>query len=139
MTAVNRAWERASGGNERALGRQSGFTLIEIMIVVVIIGILAGLMGVMVTGRSQQAKMTAAMADIMTIKVAIADYEMENGKVPSSLTDLVSGARHYLDRETVPQDPWGGDYKVYWKGDLVKIRSAGPDGAFDTEDDVVNQ
>ena len=119
--------------------RRAGFTLLEILVVVVILGILASLVAVKMTGKTEDAKIVAAKANVTTIKLAIAQYEMENGKLPQALSDLVSGEKHYLDRETVPKDDWGNEFTYYMKGDLVKVRSAGPDGVFETEDDIVNK
>jgi general secretion pathway protein G len=117
----------------------AGFTLIEILLVVIILGILTSLVAIKLTGKTEDAQVAATKANINTIKVAISQYEMDTGKLPKNLKDLVKEEKHYLDRETVPQDEWGNDFKYYMKGDLVKIRSAGPDGSFDTEDDIVNE
>lgn len=116
-----------------------GFTLIEIMVVVVIIGILTTIAVMKFTGQVPQTKITATGVTIGTIKAAIGQYELDKGKLPESLADLVTGEKHYLDQEKVPTDAWGHEFKFYMKGDLVKIRSAGPDGAFDTEDDIENK
>jgi general secretion pathway protein G len=117
----------------------SGFTLLEIMIVVAIIGILATIAVMKFGGQTKTAQVTATEATISSIRMAVGTYEMEKGKHPESLADLVSGEKHYLDQEKVPTDAWGHEFKYYMKGDLVKIRSAGPDGAFDTEDDIENK
>ena len=124
---------------QKARIRREGFTLVEILVVVLILGILASLAIVNMTGKAKKAKVTATRVNIQNIKLAIAEYEMQNGRFPESLEDLVSGSTHYLDQETVPSDAWGKEFNYYLKGDLVKVRSAGPDGTFDTEDDIVNK
>ena len=118
---------------------RTGFTLIEIMLVVIIIGILVSIAVVKMGDNAKKARITATEATIGTIKTAVAQFEMEQSKYPESLAQLVAGEKHYLDRETVPTDAWGKEFKYYLKGDLVKVQSAGPDGIFDDEDDIVNK
>jgi general secretion pathway protein G len=113
-----------------------GFTLIEMMLVVLIIGILATIVVVNMSDNSNKARKTATIQTIEQIKLAIAQYEMDKGKYPESLSDLVSGEKHYLDSEKVPVDSWGHEFKYYIKGDLIKVESAGPDGVFETADDI---
>lgn len=119
--------------------RAAGFTLIEIMVVVVILGILATIVVANMKGKTEEAKKNATKTMINTIKLAIGSYEMDNGKTPASMSDLVNGEKHYLDQETVPVDSWGHEFKIFTKGDLIKVQSAGPDGTFDTADDLINQ
>lgn len=118
---------------------KKGFTLIEILVVVVILGILASIVVVKVGGQTDKAKINATNTMIQSIKLAIGQYEMDNQKYPQSLSDLVKEEKHYLDQETVPVDSWGNEFKYYMKGDLVKVQSAGPDGVFDTPDDLINK
>jgi len=66
-----------------------------------------------------------------TLRIAIGSYELDHGKVPETLAQLVNGEKHYLDQETVPTDAWGREFKFYMKGDLVKIQSAGSDGTLE--------
>lgn len=120
-------------------GSTAGFTLIEMLLVVVIIGILVSVAVGKFAHKATEAKITATEASINSIKMAIVQYEMEKSKYPESLADLVNGDKHYLDQEKVPTDPWGHEFRYYLKGDLVKIRSAGPDGVVDTDDDIENK
>jgi general secretion pathway protein G len=100
--------------------RRSGFTLIEVLLVVVIIGILAALVGPRLVGRAGDAERAAARADISTITMAIQVYEMDMGSLPPSLEALMNnpgGNRWkgpYLS--TAPVDPWGNAY-VYTRTD----------------------
>jgi general secretion pathway protein G len=118
---------------------QAAFTLIEIMLVVVIIGVLATIAIVKVGNKITDARINATKVTVASIRSAIGQYELEKGKYPDSLADLVSGTKHYLDQEKVPADAWGHEFRYYLKADLVKIRSSGPDATFDTEDDIENQ
>jgi general secretion pathway protein G len=124
------------------------FTLVEMLLVVTIIGILAALVIPKLVGRSEQARTTAAYADIHGgIKSALDAYEVDNGYYPKSLQDLIqqpSNAKNwhgpYLDK--LPTDPWGNPYVYYYpgkhNGSSYDLLSVGPDGKEGTDDDVVN-
>jgi general secretion pathway protein G len=117
----------------------SGFTLIELILVTVIIGILAGAVVVNYGGYVSDAKIGRAKKDIVNLISVIQTYAVEhNDTYPASLEDLVSGDRKYI-RE-LRNDPWGNPY-VYKQGHNPKIMdfelySAGPDGVPGSEDDV---
>ncbi|MBP8128611.1 MAG: type II secretion system major pseudopilin GspG [Candidatus Hydrogenedentes bacterium] len=115
-----------------------GFTLIELILVVVIIGILAGAVVPIFGGRSTEARINRARSDISSYLGFISAYEIDNGKYPQRLEDLVSGNRKYV-RE-LNNDPWGNPY-IYTPpsgatSDDFDVFSAGPDGQPGTEDDV---
>jgi len=126
------------------------FTLVELMLVVTIIGILAALVIPKIAGKSEQARETAAHADIFGgIKTALDSYEVDNGFYPKSLQDLLkqpSNARNwhgpYLDPATLPIDPWGNPYVYYYPGKHnssgYDLLSVGPDGKEGTDDDIGN-
>jgi general secretion pathway protein G len=133
-------------GQNKKLNR--GFTLVEMLLVVTIIGILAALVIPKIAGTSERARITAAQADIKGgIKTALDRYEVDNGFYPKSLADLVtrpSDAKNwngpYLDE--VPKDPWQQPYVYVYPGrnnttgyDLYSI---GPDGQDGTADDIGN-
>jgi len=85
-----------------------GFTLIELMVVVVIIGILAAIAVPQIIGQSENAREKRAKSDLMTVGTAIEMYYTENnGTEPGSLNELV-GEDGYL--RSYPYDPWGGNY-----------------------------
>jgi general secretion pathway protein G len=125
-----------------------GFTLVEIMLVVMIIGVLAALVIPKIAGNSERARVTAATADINGgIKSALGQYEIDNGFYPKSLQDLLvqpSNAKNwhgpYLDK--LPVDPWGNPYIYYFPGKHNQtgydLLSVGPDGKEGTDDDIVN-
>jgi len=103
--------------------RQNGFTLIEIMVVVVIIGILAALIVPKVMGRPDEARVTAARQDISTLMQALKLYRLDNQRYPTTdqgLQALVQKPTSeplprnwkpggYLER--LPEDPWGHPYQ----------------------------
>lgn len=119
----------------------SGFTLIELMLVMVIIGILASMVVVNYAGYGQKARIKAAQGDIATYSNAIDLYELQhNDQYPKSLRDLTSG-----DKPIVKQyrkDPWGHDYVYVCPGrhhkDSYDLYSSGPDGQPGTADDITN-
>lgn len=101
--------------------RRAGFTLIEILLVVVIIGILAALAVPKLSGRVEQAKQAAVKKEIQSLGTALELYELDVGEYPSSLQGLIiSGSGKgwkgpYIKSGKLPKDPWGNDYS-YSKG-----------------------
>lgn len=127
--------------------RNFGFTLIEILLVVVIIGILAAVAIPRLGGRVKQAQIAAAQADVNNIGMALRLYEVDNGAYPSSLQGLVASPGSvpnwrgpYLEKG-VPKDPWGNDYVYAFPGSRnpngYDLHSLGPDGA-ESGDDIGN-
>ena len=118
-----------------------GFTLIELILVTVIIGILAGMVVTVFGGRVQETQVRAAKGDIMNYGSAVSLYALDhNDQYPNSLEDLVSGKRRYV--KEVKNDPWGNAYIYTPPTDVLRadfeIFSAGPDGTPGTEDDVTS-
>ena len=120
--------------------RRAGFTLIEILLVVVIIGMLAGIAAVAVPRNIEKARRAKAAADISSIGLAINSYYMEEGKYPQSLDLLTSGDDPYLEKG-IPKDPWKNPYVYAFPGSHKPLKfdlySYGMDGVA-SEDDVAN-
>lgn len=133
-----------------------GFTLVELLLVVTIILILAGMVIPRMAGRTEQARTAAAKADIETnIAIALDLYELDNGRYPTTeqgLRALISKPSSspapsnwngpYLKKRKLPVDPWGREY-VYLSPGLHNIEdydlySYGPDGVEGGGDDVTN-
>ena len=127
-----------------------GFTLIELMLVVVIIGALVAMVMPRLTGRGEQARVAAASADInANIATGLKLYELDNGNFPSTAEGLSallakpSSAKNwngpYLERR--PVDPWGKEYEYKSPGEHRKtdydLYSLGKDGT-ESADDVTN-
>ena len=93
-------------------GSKSGFTLIEIILVVVIIGILAGIVIPRIGGRSEQAQISQAKSNIQALSMAIQEFEMMNGAYPSSLDQLLDKSKGgpFMEKNSIPKDPWGKPY-----------------------------
>lgn len=92
--------------------RRSGFTLIEILLVVVIIGILAGIGIPALSGKSDKAKVAQAQGNINMLGMGIREYEIMNGDYPSSLDGLLNESKGgpFLEKKSIPMDPWGKPY-----------------------------
>lgn len=116
-----------------------GFTLIELILVTVIIGILAGMVVANYSGRVREAQIRAAKGDIATLGKQVDLFALDNNDTyPKALDDLVTGKRKYI-RELQP-DPWGNPYNYKPPTDILladyEIFSSGADGIPGTEDDV---
>ncbi len=126
---------------------ENGFTLVEMLLVITIIGILAALVIPKMVGRSEQARQAAAHADLSSIKTALDAFEVDNGFYPKNLQDLLQQPNNaknwhgpYLDK--LPVDPWGNPYLYYYPGkhnqNSYDLLSVGPDGKEGSEDDIGN-
>lgn len=131
--------------------KQDAFTLIELMLVVIIIGVLVAMVTPRITGRSEEARVGVAKADIeVNIATALKLYEMDNGAFPDSaegLAALMSAPGNakkwkgpYLEKK--PVDPWGNAYQYKFPGShrtySYDLYSMGKDGVESEGDDVVN-
>ena len=129
---------------------EKGFTLIEVLLVMVILTVLAAVVVPKFTKRSEQARITAAHTDIANLEVALDAYEVDNGQYPSKsegLNALIENRSNttswkgpYLKR-SVPADPWGNSYVYTQPGrhntygyDLYSFGSDGREGGGDDID-----
>jgi general secretion pathway protein G len=129
----------------RRYNNRNGFTLIEIMVVIVILAMLAAIVGPKLMGRTDDAKVTDARVQIKNIETALKLYKLDNGTYPTTeqgLNALVAKPtvgvipksykeEGYLDSKKVPQDPWGSDYIYVSPGEHgdYDLSSFGADGA----------
>lgn len=121
----------------RRTGSQAGFTLIEIMVVVFILGLLVTLVAPRIIGRTDEARVTKAKADIKAIEDAMNMFKLDNGFYPSSAEGIAALVQPpprakrfnpdgYLSK--VPVDPWGNEYVYGSDGRNLIIVSLGADG-----------
>lgn len=118
--------------------RSRGFTLVELLVVLAILGMLAALVGPQVLNQLGGAKSKSAAIQIRDFEQALELYKLDVGRFPRSgegLQALVrqpSGARGwngpYLKKNDVPDDPWGNSYEYRVSGSSVEISSLGADG-----------
>ena len=131
-----------SRANSKAANGEAGFTLIEMMVVIAIIGVLAALVVPRIMGRPDEARITAAKQDIGTINQALKLYRLDVGRYPTTeqgIKALVEKptaepvpqnwkAGGYLD--SLPKDPWGNPYQYANPGTKgeIDVFSFGADG-----------
>jgi general secretion pathway protein G len=128
-----------------------GFTLIELLLVLVILGVLAAIVVPKFSGRTEQARVTAAQSQIATFGTALDAFEVDNGYYPkgnAGLKDLFTQPRDAVNwkgpylKNDIPLDPWGNAYNYECPGKNnttgYDLSSNGPDGRANTEDDITN-
>lgn len=115
--------------------RNRGFTLLEILIVVAIIGLIASLIVPNIVGRYEKSKEEIAKAQIEMLSSAIEAFKLDMGRYPNSLDELINGndpnwRGPYLAKRQIPKDPWGRDYQYKYPGEHERydLYSLGPDG-----------
>ena len=134
---------------------ERGFTLIEIMVVVVILGILAAVIIPRISGKPEQAKRTKAITDIKSIETALSLFMLDNGFYPSTeqglealVTEPASGRipNNYQEGgylKKVPRDPWENPYIYISPGahgdfDIISYGSDGEEGGEGYDTDITN-
>lgn len=134
--------------------KMSGFTLLEVMVVVVIMGMLASVVTMNVMDSKAQAEVQKAKIDTESLQQALDMYKLDNGTYPTTdqgLEALVSmpsaspAPKNYKKGgyiQKLPDDPWGNQYQYLNPGihnsERYDIYSKGPDGEDDTDDDIGN-
>jgi len=131
--------------------RPQGFTLVEMLLVLVILAVLAAIVIPKFSGRSQQAKETAAKSQIAGFELALDSFEVDTGFYPqgnnglNALVQEPSGAQNWKGpylKQSIPLDPWGNAYVYAFPGKNnpkgYDLMSVGPDGRAGGDDDITN-
>lgn len=131
--------------------RLHAFTLVEMLLVLVILAVLAAIVIPKFSGRSQQAKETAAKSQIASMEMALDAFEVDTGFYPSgnnglnALIDPPSNAPNWRGpylKKGIPLDPWGNPYTYSYPGrnnpSGYDLMSVGPDGRAGGDDDITN-
>jgi general secretion pathway protein G len=112
----------------RVVRRQSGFTLVELLLVLVILALIAGLVLPGIIGKAEGAKVRAASSQISRLSMSVETYYLDTGSTPETLEDLVNepanatGWNGPYVKNSLLKDPWGQQYQ---------FRSPGEHGDFD--------
>lgn len=132
--------------------KQRGFTLLEVMVVIVIIGLLGSVVVQNLMGNMDTAKIQKSVQDINALETSLSMYKMDNYKYPSTEqglealveeTDVEPLPRRFPNGgyvKRLPDDPWGNEYQLLNPGENgdIDIFTMGPDGEPGTEDDIGN-
>ena len=132
--------------------KQSGFTLLEIMVVIVILGVLASMVIPNLLGNKEKADQQKVVSDIVALENALDMYKLDNSRYPTteqgldalvSAPDVDPAPRDYREDgyiKRLPLDPWGNDYLLVSPGEngKVDIYSIGLDAEEGTDDDIGN-
>ena len=131
--------------SRRRRRKAAGFTLIEVLLVLVILVILGSLVGVSIFGAQNQALVNAAKTQVKGIEGSIKLYKLNMNRPPETLDGLLAKPSDdknnkwqgpYLEGDALPLDPWDNEYQYEVNGADYKIWSMGPDGASGTDDDI---
>ena len=141
----------------RLITDNRGFSLIELMVVVIILGILAMYIGPKLMGRTEQAKETQTRVQIEALETALKLYKLDNGVYPSTEQGLLALVEQpetgivprkwrkggYLEKGKVPADPWGNEFIFVSPGvngdfDIISYGADGVPGGEDENKDINN-
>ncbi|MGC9120614.1 MAG: type II secretion system major pseudopilin GspG, partial [Sulfurihydrogenibium sp.] len=126
------------GADMKKVRKEKGFTLIEILIVVVIIGLIASLIAPNIMGKFERSKEEIAKAQVEMLSSAVQSFIIDVGRCPTSLEELIKSNDKkwrgpYLSKQEIPLDPWGRPYQFKCPGDHgpFDLYSLGPNGKLD--------
>ena len=127
-----RGREAAPTTSSQFRNNSRGFTLIEIMVVLVILGMIAGLVYTAVFPRVEEAKQKTARAQIEILGLSLDNFRLDVGSYPATLQELVESSAQnwkgpYLRKKLIPPDPWGNPYtyEVVEEGNSFHLSSTG--------------
>lgn len=121
----------------RSRSPRRGFTLLELMLVLVILGVLATVAAVAVTGQADNARRNATQASMQTIERALKSYYLQTGAYPTTSEGIAPLVPQFLEK--MPLDGWKREFTYFHPGQQgreFEIVSRGKDGEYGTEDDI---
>ncbi|WP_057832767.1 type II secretion system major pseudopilin GspG [Colwellia sp. TT2012] len=132
--------------------KSQGFSLLEVMVVIVIIGIMASVVVPSLMGSQDKANLQKAISDVTALETSLSLYKLDNYDYPTTeqglealveQTDIEPEPRRFPEDgyiKRLPKDPWGNDYVLLNPGEQgrMDVFSVGPDGEAGTEDDIGN-
>lgn len=138
--------------SSKVITKTKGFTLLEVMVVIVILGVLASMVVPNLIGSQDRANMQKAVSDVNALETSLSMYKLDNYNLPTTEqglealtteTDVEPLPRRFPEDgyiKRLPKDPWGNEYQLLNPGENGKydIFSMGPDGEAGTEDDIGN-
>ncbi len=156
ISSANQTFGLAARSRRTRLNRASGFTLIEVMVVIVILGVLAALIVPNVMGRGEKAKVDTTQITLKSVSGALDQYKMDNGKYPSmqdgglgALVNKPESAKNWLPGGYVkggyPKDSWDNDVQYVIPGtegrpfDLYSFGADGQSGGEGNDADIYYQ
>jgi general secretion pathway protein G len=136
--------------------KSSGFSLIELMVVMVILGLLAAALVPRIMDRPDEARVTKAKTDIRALQTALRFYKLDNGRYPTTEQGLEALVEEpdippeprnyrrggYLEAENIPADPWGNDYIYRAPGEndrdyeIISLGADGEEGGEEYDSDI---
>ncbi|MBD3809337.1 MAG: type II secretion system major pseudopilin GspG [Sulfuricurvum sp.] len=132
--------------------RRSGFTLIEIMVVIIILGLLSAFVVPNITGKSEEAKQKLVCVQMKSLNESLKMFKVDNGEYPTTeegLKALITNpdpdtytsyaSKGYLEGKSVPNDPWNHPYIYTNIDDVIDIVSLGSDGKEGGKDEEKDQ
>ena len=139
---------RTPGPHTRT-GAQSGFTLVELLLVLVILALIGGLVLPGIIGKAESAKAKAAASQVSRLSMAVENYYLDTGNTPDNLEDLVNepgdanGWNGPYVKPSSLKDPWGREYEYSYPGehgefDIVSLGADGQPGGEDKNADLNN-
>jgi len=125
--------------------RRGGFTLLELLLVLAILVMITGIVGVNLAGTQTESNISVTKTQIQNVKTAIGLYRIRMNALPDTLEALRDGPSDSEQKarwsepllSQIPNDAWGNAFVYKKTGNNYEIRSAGVDGQFSTEDDIV--
>lgn len=130
---------------KRSRRHRSAFTLLELMLVLAIVVVLAGVVGYNILGQADDANAKVTLSQLQNLKNAVTMYKLKVNEMPDTLEALVNGPSDPNKKamfgspvmSEIPKDAWGREITFTANGNKFELRSAGIDGQMNSDDDII--